>query len=139
MEQMQNMAVDVEVNLKIRGEKLKTEKEEKLDSLIKKSKEMILKITMKAECLDRQDTPVVQKEKIDIHKQISTNSIYHKSDDRFIEQYVEEQSPDLLCGSDNISSFSNLPKYDQYDDDYVPQIQINLTEESETILGKRKV
>ena len=36
MEQMWNMAVDVEVNLKIRGEKLKTEKEEKLDSLIKK-------------------------------------------------------------------------------------------------------
>jgi len=52
---------------------------------------------------------------------------------------VEEQSPDLLCEYDNISSFSTLPKYDQYDDDYVPQIQINLTEESETILGKRKV
>jgi len=41
MEQMQNMAVDVEVNLKISGEKMKIEKEEKLDSLIKKSEEMI--------------------------------------------------------------------------------------------------
>jgi len=94
---------------------------------------------MKAECLDHQGTSVLEKEKFDIHEQISTNSIYHKSDDRFIEQYVEEQSPDLLYESDSISSFSNLPKYDQYDDDYVPQIQINLTEESESILGKRKV
>jgi len=139
MEQTQNMAVDVEVNLKIRGESLKTEKEEKIDSLIKKSEEMIQKITMKAKCLDHQDTSVLQMEKIDIHKQISTNSIYHKSDDRFIEQYVEEKSPDLLCEFDNISSFSNLPKYYQYDDDYVPQNQINFTEESKTILGKRKV
>ena len=52
---------------------------------------------------------------------------------------MEEQSPNLLCESANISSFSNLPKYDQYDDDYVPQIQINLIEESETILGNKKV
>lgn len=37
MEQMQNMAVDIEVNLKIRAEKLKAEKEKKLDRLIKKS------------------------------------------------------------------------------------------------------
>jgi len=94
---------------------------------------------MKAEGLDHHDTSVFQKEKIDIQEQISTDSIYHKLDDRFIEQYVEEQSPDLLCESDSISSFSILPKYDQYDDDYVPQIQINLTEESEAIFGKRKV
>jgi len=94
---------------------------------------------MKAECLDRQGTSILEKEKIDIHEQISTNSIYHKLDDRFIEKYVEEQSPDLLYETDSIYSFSNLPKYDQYDDDYVPQIQINLTEDLETILGKRKV
>lgn len=52
MEQMQNMAVDVEVNLKIREERWKAEKEEKLNSLIKKSEEMMQKITMKAECLE---------------------------------------------------------------------------------------
>jgi len=94
---------------------------------------------MKAECLDHQDTSVLQKEKIDIHEQISTNSIHHKSNNRFIEKYVEEQSPDLLCESDNISSFSDLPEYDQYDDDYVPQNKKNFTEELETILGKRKI
>ena len=63
----------------------------------------------------------MQKEKIDIHEQIST-----KSKDRFVEQYVKEQSPDLLYESDSISFFSIPPKYDQYDDDYVPQIQIIL-------------
>jgi len=41
MKQMQDMAVDVEVNLKIREEKRKAEKEEKLDSLIKESEEMM--------------------------------------------------------------------------------------------------
>ena len=41
MEQMQNMVVDVEVNLQIRREKLKAEKEEKLDILIKKTEEMM--------------------------------------------------------------------------------------------------
>jgi len=35
------MAVDVEVNLQIRREKLKAEKEEKLNILINKSKEMM--------------------------------------------------------------------------------------------------
>ena len=94
---------------------------------------------MKAECLECQDTSILQKEKIDIHEQISTNSIYHKSDDRFVEKYGEEESPDLLCEYDSVSSFICPPKYDQYDDDYVPQIQINLTEESEAILGERNV
>jgi len=43
------MAVDVEVNLKIRREKLKVEKEKKPDILIKKTEEMMQKITMKVE------------------------------------------------------------------------------------------
>ena len=92
MEQMQNMAVDVEVNLKIREEKRKAEKEEKLDSLIEKSEEMMQNITMKVECLEHQDTSVLQKERSDSHEQV-----FAKLDDRFIEHYVEEQSPDLLC------------------------------------------
>jgi len=49
MEQMQNMAVGVEVNMQIRREKLKVEKEEKIDILIKKTEEMMQKITMKVE------------------------------------------------------------------------------------------
>ena len=60
---MQNMVVDVEVNLKIRRGKLKVEKEEKLDILIKKTKEMMQKITMKVECFvqNHHDTFFLQK------------------------------------------------------------------------------
>ena len=135
------MAVDVEVNLKIRKEKLKIEKDEKLDILIMKAKEMIQKITLKVECFveNHHDTFVSQEERVDIHEQIFTNSTYRRSEDRFIEQCVEEKYPDLLCAFDNISSFIGSPKYDQYDDDYVSQIQINLAEESKDNLGNNKI
>ena len=64
------------------------------------------------------------------HEQIYANSNYHRSEDRFIKQYVEEKASDLMCVFDDINSFDDLPKYDQYDDDYVFQIQINLADES---------
>ena len=69
------MALDLEVNLKIRKEKLKTEKEEKLDILTKKAEEMMQKITMKVECFvqNHHDTFVSPKERVDIHEQIPTN------------------------------------------------------------------
>jgi len=47
MKQMQDMAVDIEANLKIREEKRKAEQEEKLHGLLQRSEEMI---TMKVEC-----------------------------------------------------------------------------------------
>lgn len=135
------MVVDVEVNLKIREEKLKAEKLEKLDILIKKAKEMMQKITMKVECFveNHHDIVVSQKERVDIHEQIPTNSIYHRLEDRFIEQYVDEQSPDLICAFDNIASFDDLPIYDQYDDDYFAQNQINLAKELEAKLGNKEI
>ena len=45
-----------------------------------------------------------------------------------------EQSADLVCILDNIPSMNKLPKYDQYDDDYVLQTQANTTEKSVTSL-----
>lgn len=85
------MAVDVEVNLQIRRENLKVEKEEKLDILIKKTKEMIHKITMKVEFFfqNHHDIFVSQNEEVDNHEKILVNSNYHKSEDRVIEHYVE--------------------------------------------------
>ena len=124
MEQMQNMAVDVEVNLKTRREKLKAEKEEKLDILINKTKEMLQKITMKVEFFvqNYHDTFVSQNEKVDNHEQILVNSNYHKSEDRVIEPYVERQSTDLICTFGDITLYDDVPKLDQYDDNYVLQI-----------------
>lgn len=50
-----------------------------------------------------------------------------------------DESPNLLCEYNSFSSFSCMPKYDMYDDDYAPQIQISLAKESEAILGDRNV
>jgi len=90
-------------------------------------------ITLKVEGLERQNTSVLQREEISIHEPISP-----KSDDIFTEKYVEE-SPNLLREYDRFSSFSCLPKYDLYDEDYVPQIQISRAKESEPILEENSV
>lgn len=132
MEQMQNMAVNVEVNLQIRREKLKVEKEEKLDILINKPEKMIHKITMKVEFFvqNNHDTFISQKEEVDIHEQVPVNSNSNKFEDRVIEPYVERQSADLICTFGDINSYDDVPKLDHYNNDYVSQIQINLVEES---------
>jgi len=134
MKQMQDMAVDVEANLNMREEKRKAEEEEKFRSLIKELEEMIQRVALEVECFEHQNTPVVQKERIDIHEQL-----FSKSDKIFIEPYAEEESRDLLCEYNGFPSFSCLPKYDLYDDDYVSEIQISLTEESGPILGESSV
>ena len=131
---MQDIAVDVEANLKMREKQRKAEQEERLHSVLQKSEEMMQLITMKVESLERHDTSVVQEESSDIHEQT-----YHKSDDIFIEPYVKEQSPDILCEYNSFSSFNCLPKYDLYDDDYEPNDQISLAEESDPILAGSSV
>jgi len=85
------------------------------------------------------DTFVSQNEEVYNHKQIPVNLNYHKSKDRVIEPYVERQSTDLMCMFDDITYFDDLPKYDQYDDNYVLQIQTNFTEQSETNLRNKEV
>ena len=45
-----------------------------------------------------------------------------------------EQSPDILCEYNSSPSFNCLPKYDLYDEDYEPNGQISLAEESYPIL-----
>ena len=52
---------------------------------------------------------------------------------------MEEKSPDLMCVFDDITSFDDLPKYNQYDDNYVLQIQTNCTEQSEASLGNKEI
>ncbi len=81
---------------------------------------MIHKITLKDKFLaqNHHDTFISRKEKVDIHEQIPTNSIYHRLGDRFIEKYVEEKSTNLMCIFDDITSF---------DDNYVLKIQTNFT------------
>lgn len=89
---------------------------------------------MKVESLERQDTSVVQEESSDIHEQT-----YHRTDDVFIQPYVKEKSPDMLYEYNSFPSFSCLLKYDEYDDDYEPNDQISLAEESDPILAGSEV
>jgi len=62
MKQMQDMAMDVEVNLKMRDKKRKAEQEQKLHSLLKEYEEMMQKVTLKVEGLERRNTSVLQRE-----------------------------------------------------------------------------
>ena len=120
LEQMQNMAADVEVNLQIRREKLKEKAEEKNiaevkhEILVRKIEERIQKITMEDKFFaqNHHDTFISQKEEVDSHEQIPANSNYHRLEDRFIEQYVEKKSTDLMCMFDDITSFNDFAKYD---------------------------
>jgi len=109
--------------------------------LVRKIEERIQKITTedKVFAQNHHDTFVSQKEEVDSHEHILSNSNYHRSTDRFIEQYVERKSTDLMCMFDDITSFHDFPKYDQYDDNYVLHIQTNFTEQSETSLGNKGI
>ena len=44
-------------------------------------------------------------------------------------QLVEEPTPDLMCMIDDLSYLDNLPKYDQYDDDYVFEIDVDYSKQ----------
>jgi len=131
LKQMQDIAVDVEANLKMREKRLKAEQEEKLQSLLQDSEQTMQRIKMRAECLEHHNSSVLQEESSDIHEQ--TNN---KTDDVFIQSYVKEQSPDMLYEYNSFPFFSCLPKYDEYDDDYEPNDQITSTEESNPTLER---
>jgi len=85
------------------------------------------------------ETFVSQKQEVDNHEQIPVNSNYHKYEDRVIEPYVLRQFANLICTFDDITSYGDVPKFDHYNNDYVPQIQINLAKESEVSLGNKEV
>ena len=70
LEQMQDIVVDVDPNLKMRQERCKAEQEEKPHGLLQKSEEMI---TMRVECLEHQNASVLQEESNDIHEQTCHN------------------------------------------------------------------
>jgi len=116
------------------GKTAQSRQEERLHSVLQKTEEMMQLITMKVECLEHQNISVLQEESSDIHEQTC-----HKIDDVFIQPYVKEQSPDILYEYNSFPSFNFLPKYNEYDDDYEPNDQISLPEESDPILAESTV
>jgi hypothetical protein len=134
LKQMQDIAVDVEANLRRREEQRKAEQEERFHSVLQRIEKMMRLITMKVECSKHQNRSVSQQESSDNNEQT-----FHKTYDIFIQPYMMEQSPDILCEYNSFSSFNCLPKYDLYDDDYEPNDQISLAEESDPILAGSEV
>jgi hypothetical protein len=47
-------------------------------------------------------------------------------------QFAEGEPIDMMCMFDEISFLDNLPKYDQYDDDYVAEIGVDYSKQSTT-------
>jgi len=134
MKQMQDIVVDVEENLKRREEQRREEQEERLHSVLQKIEEITQQITIKVKCLEHQNRSILQKESSDIHEQTC-----HKIEEVFIQPYVKEQSPDMLCEYNSFHSFSCLPKYDEYFDDDNHNDQISLAEVSDPILAESDV
>lgn len=62
-----------------------------------------------------------------------------KQSNQDISGLLENQSVDLMCMIDDIPFFEDLPKYDQYDDNYVLQIQANFTKKSLASLWDEEV
>jgi hypothetical protein len=96
-------------------------------------KEMMQKISRKDELdVQRPHVPLVpEKEKVNVPKHFAAHPWYHGLDnDSFMysihnvvkdeapSQLAEEQPADMMCMFDDISYMDDLPKLDQYDDDY---------------------
>jgi hypothetical protein len=126
LEEMQNSAIGVEANLLIKKSKLKAEErknikkkhltssEVKLDILVSTMKEMMQNIIMRDDLVvQKHHVPlVVEEEKVTDPNHFVVNSCYNRT--------KNDCFTDVLMGMlDDSSYMDDLPKYDQYDDDYI--------------------
>jgi len=152
LEDMQNSAVDVEANLLIRRAKLKEEEmknidpeestslEVKLDILVSAVEEMMQKITTRKE-YDVQDhgSLIEEKQVADPKHFLSYPSGHRPDNDCFIDHLGEERSIDMTCMLDDVFYINYFPKFNQYDDDDVPQTAASLADKSTAGLWKEEV
>jgi hypothetical protein len=146
LEEMQNIAVDVETNLLIKRSKLKDKEmeqlkssEAKLEILASAMEKMMQKINIKEELVvQRHHVPLIsEKDTVIVPKHFSAHPGYHGlNNDSFMysihntvkdeapSQLVEEQPTDMICMFNGISSMDDLPKCDQYDDDHEAEIEV---------------
>jgi hypothetical protein len=151
LEEMQNIAVDVEANLLIKRSKVKNKEKEqlksseaKLDILASAMEEMMQKISRKDELVvQRHHVPLIsEKEKVTVPKHFAAHPWYHGLDndsfmysihntveDEVPTHLVEEPSADMMCMFDDFSYWHNLPKCDQYDDDHEAEIDVDCSKQ----------
>ena len=58
------------------------------------------------------------------------NLAYHKSKNRFVNQFEEKQSDSPICMAGDITYINDSPRFDQYVDDYDFQTEDNFPEYS---------
>jgi hypothetical protein len=161
LEEMQNIAVDVEANLLIKRSKVKNKEKEqlksseaKLDILASAMEEMMQRINRKDELVvQRHHVPLIsEKEKVIVPKHFVVHPWYHGLDnDSFMysihntvkdeapSQLAEEQPADMMCMFDDIPYLDNLPKCDQYDDDHEAEIDVDCSKKSTHVIGRKKI
>jgi len=152
LEEMQNIAVDVEANVLIKRSKVKNKEKEKLkssesklDILADSMEEMMQRINMKDELAAQRDhVPMIsEKEKVIVPKNFDVHPWYHGLDnDSFMHsihntikdeapyQLAEEQPVNLMCMFDEIPYLDCPPKCDQYDDEHEIEIEVDCSNKS---------
>jgi hypothetical protein len=159
LKEMQDSAISVEANLLIKRSKLEAEdrknkekeqlksSEAKLDILAKTMEEMLHRISIREKLdVQRHHVPLIsEKERVIVPKHVAAQpwyqglendhfmySIHDTVKDETPSQFAEGQPADMMCMFDDISFLDNLPKYDQYDDDYVAEIGVDCSKQSTT-------
>jgi hypothetical protein len=152
LEEIQNIAVDVEANLLIKRSKVKNKENEqlksseaKLDILASAMEKMMQRINRKYELVvQRHHVPLIsEKEKVTVPKHFAAHPWYHGLDnDSFMysihntikdeapSQLAEEQPANMMCMFDDIPHLDNLPKCDQYDDEHEAEIDVDCSKKS---------
>jgi len=152
LEEMQNSAVDIEAHFLTRRENLKEEEmkridpvestslEVKIDILVSAVEEMMQNITTRNEYDVQYHGLLIEEEQVAHPKHfLSYPSCHRSSNDYFIDHFGEERSVDMTCMLDDVYFTNDLPKFDQYDDDYVIQTKASLADKSAADLWKKDV
>jgi hypothetical protein len=154
LKEMLDGAISVESNLLIKSSNMKEEEREKitkeqlksseakLDILANTMKEMMPKVMIKEELVvQRYHVPFFsERERVTVPKHFAVHPRYHISENDYFmysihntvqdetQNYLTvEKSIDLMCMFDEIYFMEDLPKYDQYEDDYIKVDSSNQT------------
>jgi len=149
---MKNNAVDVEAHLLIKREKLKEEEmknidpikltslEVKFDILVSAVEEMMQSIITRNEYSVQAHGSLIEEEQLADPKHLLSYPICHIYDnDCFVDHLGGERSVAMTCMLDDVFYTDDFPQFDQYDDDYVLQIEANLAEKSIASLWEEEV
>ena len=152
LEKMQNIAKDVEANLLITSVELKAKERDNIDAenltslgvklniLVSAMEEMMQKVITRNKYDVQDHGSLIEEKNVGDPKYFLSYPSCHRYDnDCLIYHLVEERYVDLTCMLDDILYMDDLPKFDQYDDDYVLQTKANLADQSVADLWEEEI